>query len=384
METGSLTAMTDDELLRRLGELLRSSRRIESDLVAHIAEVDRRRLYAREATPSMFAYCTEVLHLSEAEAYLRITVARASREHPVLLAMLAEGSLHLTGIALLAPHLTAETRGELLGRATHRSKKQIEELIADLAPRPEVPERIRKVPERGALKPALGPGGITHQELRPPTASGCANVSAAIPPALDELRPDGVGQRTRGTSIQPLGGARYKVQFTASASLRDKLERLRALMRQEVPDGDLATIIDGLVSKQLERIEARRFAKTSRPRAKPANPSPGTSFASSSAALAASPARYIPAALRRAVRERTGDQCGYVDPAGRRCTERNRLEFHHRHPFAMGGAHSPKNVGLLCRTHNSYLAVCDYGEEAMARHFVRKPRLAGVKRAGAT
>jgi hypothetical protein len=61
METASLTAMTDDELLRRLGELLRSSRRTESDLVAHIAEVDRRRLYAREATPSMFAYCTEVL-----------------------------------------------------------------------------------------------------------------------------------------------------------------------------------------------------------------------------------------------------------------------------------------------------------------------------------
>ena len=376
--------MTDDELLRRLGELLRSSRRIESDLVAHIAEVDRRRLYAREATPSMFAYCTEVLHLSEAEAYLRITVARASREHPVLLAMLADGSLHLTGVALVAPHLTAETRDELLRRATHRSKRQIEELLADLAPRPEGPEQIRTLPERGALKPALGPGRVAREELRPPTANECGDVSAAMPSTLDELRPDGVGHGTRGTSIQPLGNARYKVQFTASASLREKLERLRALMRHEVPDGDLATIIDGLVSQQLERIEARRFAKTSRPRPKPPSPPAATSLARSSAAVAASPSRYIPAAVRRAVRQRAGAQCGYVDPAGRRCTERNRLEFHHRHPFAMGGAHSPENVGLLCRTHNSYLAVCDYGEEAMAGHFVRKPRLTGVKAAGAT
>ena len=72
-------AISDDELLRRLTDLLRQSRRVEADLVAHIGEVDERRLYAREAAPSMFAYCTEVLHLSEAEAYLRIAVARASR-----------------------------------------------------------------------------------------------------------------------------------------------------------------------------------------------------------------------------------------------------------------------------------------------------------------
>ncbi len=86
-----LTSLSDEELVRRLRELLGQSRRVEADLVAHIGEMDARRLYAREAAPSMFAYCTEVLHLSEAEAYLRITVARASREHPVLLEMLADG-----------------------------------------------------------------------------------------------------------------------------------------------------------------------------------------------------------------------------------------------------------------------------------------------------
>ena len=84
-----LESLSDDDLLRGLSDLLRQSRRVEADLVAHIGEVDERRLYAREACPSMFAYCTEVLHLSEAEAYLRITVARAAREHPLLLAMLA-------------------------------------------------------------------------------------------------------------------------------------------------------------------------------------------------------------------------------------------------------------------------------------------------------
>ncbi len=82
--TAELKSLSDDALLRRLSEMLKQSRRVESELVAHIAEVDERRLYAREASSSMFRYCTEVLHSSKAEAYLRITVARASRNHPVL------------------------------------------------------------------------------------------------------------------------------------------------------------------------------------------------------------------------------------------------------------------------------------------------------------
>ena len=72
--------LSDDDLLsRRLTELLAQTRRTEAELLAHIAEVDARRLYAREACPSMFVYCTERLHLSEAEAYMRITAARAAR-----------------------------------------------------------------------------------------------------------------------------------------------------------------------------------------------------------------------------------------------------------------------------------------------------------------
>jgi 5-methylcytosine-specific restriction endonuclease McrA len=153
-----------------------------------------------------------------------------------------------------------------------------------------------------------------------------------------------------------LSPARYKVQFTASAELHDKLERLQALMRSEVPDGDLAAIIDKAVSEKLERLEARHYAKTSAPRQelKEAPTFPAT--------------RYIPAAVRRAVRERDGDRCHYVDEQGRRCSERHRLEFHHRHPFGLGGDHSPSNVALACRVHNQLLAEHDYGEQAMARH----------------
>jgi hypothetical protein len=95
-------------------------------LVAHIGEVDARGLYAEKGASSMFVYRTGVLHLSEPETYLRINVARASRKHPVLLEMLADGRLHLTGIAKLAQHLTENNRDTLLARAAGKTKRQID------------------------------------------------------------------------------------------------------------------------------------------------------------------------------------------------------------------------------------------------------------------
>ena len=343
----SLKSMSDDELLRRLADLLRQSRRVEVDLVAHIAEVDERRLYAREASPSMFAYCTEVLHLSEAEAYLRIAAARASREYPMLLAMLADGRLHLTAIAKLAPHLTRDNRDTLLARAAHRSKREIEELVAEHAPRPDAPSLMRKLPEgrtRGQRPDRLDP------ELR---------LDGVVAPGL---RPDGVATRelrpeapARPAVVEPLAPARYKVQFTASAELHDKLERLRALMRSSVPDGDLAAIVEQAVTEKLERLEARRFARTKSPR-------------KALSGTETSPRRrHIPAAVRRAVHERDGGRCCYTDEQGRRCTARDGLEFHHRHPFGHGGDHSPENLGLMCRAHNGLLAEFDYGRRPAPR-----------------
>ncbi len=372
MQDNELRSVPDDELLRRLAEILRQSRRVEADLVAHIAEVDARRLYARSASPSMFLYATEVLHLSEAEAYLRIAAARASREHPVLLAMLADGRLHLTAIAKIAPHLTAENREGLLARAAHKSKREIEELVAEVSPRPDVPAVMRRLPDRpgrDAVARLTAEGDNSPRELRLDVAApGDVRLESGVT-AGAELRLDGVAPQAErpacaGPSlgqaptpaVSPLSAGRYKVQFTASAALRDKLERLRGLMRSSVPDGDLAAIIEQAVSEKLERLEALRFARTSRPRKTVAasDTSPRT--------------RQIPAAVKRAVHERDGGRCRYVDEQGRRCGARDRLEFHHRYPFGFGGDHSVGNIALTCERHNHRLAEIDYGQRAMEAH----------------
>jgi hypothetical protein len=338
-----------------------------------MGEVDARRLYLREAAASMFVYATRVLHLSEAEAYLRIAVARAAREHPTLLARLASGELHLSGAALLAPHLTVDNREMVLARAVHKSRRQIEELVAELSPRSDVPASIRKLPDP-RIGPAAGPTVSTG-------ASGSARLPLDAESGTDartsELLPDGVGSlaaqvpgdpvtagiadgRTgqerspsrRSNLVQPLARGRYRVQFTASEALRDKLERLQAL----VPGADLATLVEQAITAELERLEARRFGRTKAPRK-----TLGETDTSGGP-------RAIPAAVRRAVYERAGGRCAFRDARGRRCEERSRLQFHHRHPHAHGGDRTPANISLLCRSHNQYLAEIDYGQTAIARH----------------
>jgi hypothetical protein len=178
----ALRSLCDDELLHRLAELLRQSRLDEANLVVHIGEVDERRLYAREASPSMFAYCTEVLRLSEAEAYLRIAAARASREHPMLLAMLEDGRLHLSGIARLAPHLTRENREAVLARAAHKSKRQIEELVAELSPRGLRPSRRWHRPATRSSSrrtPSCGKNSSSTTAIRSATVGTTASRTSA-------------------------------------------------------------------------------------------------------------------------------------------------------------------------------------------------------------
>jgi len=355
--TSVLHDVSDEVLLRRLGDLVRSSRRTECELVAHLGEVDARRLFARAAVPSMFAYCTHELHLSEAEAYLRIAAARAARRYPVLLALLEDGRLHLSAIARLAPHLTPANLEAVLRRAIHRSRREIEELVAEIAPRPDAPTLVRQLPAQcGSSTPAVPapPDLATDPAVSHPMAAPREGPPAAS--WVAELVPDRVA-KTGSTAppYQPLSPGRVKVQFTASVAFRDKLERLQALMCSEVPDGDLATILDKAVSEKLERLEKRRFASVaaSKQRLAAADTSPRS--------------RHIPAAVRRAVAVRDGHRCRYLDEAGRRCPERHRLEYHHRYPFGRGGGHEPSNISLLCPAHNALMARADYGSGGWAR-----------------
>ena len=319
MTTISPALLSDRDLLDATARSVDVERRSTADLIALLAELDARRLYLGEGYSSLFTYCTSVLHLSEPAAYSRITTARAARRFPIILALLADGAVTLTTISLLAAHLTDDNHEALLESARHKSKRDVERLVACLYPQPDIPSSIRQLPT-----PAVSPSPAVEE----PRAAEPAPLAAEPP------RPRVV--------IAPLAPERYLLRVTLSREGHDRLERARALLRHTIPNGDPAAVIERALIVLLDQLERRKTAATKRP---------------SAAATRSSRTRTVPAAARRAVWARDEGRCAFVGSHGR-CAETAFLEFHHVKPFAAGGPTTTDNLQLRCRAHNAYEAEC--------------------------
>ena len=92
----TLAGLPSAQLLERVRELIRQGNAIEAELLAHLGEVDTRKLYLEEGFPSMFTYCVGALHFAEGVAYKRIQAARAARQHPEIVQAVRSGELHLS------------------------------------------------------------------------------------------------------------------------------------------------------------------------------------------------------------------------------------------------------------------------------------------------
>jgi hypothetical protein len=337
-ETRLANPLSDEELTAEVLRLARSERAAKAALVAHLAEFEVRGLHLAAGFPSLFMYCTEVLRLSEHEAYNRIEVARLGRRFPRVLVLVGQGALNLTTARLLAPHLTNENHDRLLGEASCKSKREVEEVIARYAPRPDVPSSVRKVPTPPMVRvvqPALSaPSEVVD---KPMTACAVTSDAAGVVPT-PALAP------AKGEIVRPLAPDRYEIRFTATAQTCEKLRVAKDLLRHAVPDGDIAEVVDRALTVFLEELARRKFAATPKPR--PEQQSNG---------------RHIPAAVKRTVWRRDGGRCASVGKADRRCEARGFLEFHHVRPYGVGGLATTDNIQIRCRAHNDYEADLFYG-----------------------
>src|SRR5262245_16545798 len=175
--------LTDEELITRLTRAAQDERETTVALIVHLAEFDTRRLFEPAGFSSTFRYCQVVLRLSEDAACNRIEAARAARRFPIILDMLAEGSLSPTTVRMLARHLTIENHHALLSAASGRSKQEIEKLLAGLFPQPDVPSTIRVIraaPPITNAAPVTSPATLADRAVVLPTPV------AATPPMVAE------------------------------------------------------------------------------------------------------------------------------------------------------------------------------------------------------
>ncbi len=321
-----LAHLTDSQLLEQLRIVLSRKRRTLAELVAHLAEVEERRLHLFAAHGSLFSYCVHGLGMSEDEACRRIELARLARKYPMLFSELASGRISLSVALLLKPVLSAENHRELLTAARGTSLRTARELLSARFPSPDVPDSVRKLPDRSlsapssAVRPSAASSGAPPSVVPPsaastavPPSAGASSAapssgapasvlpasaaSSAVPPTAPpssavpaskapfDLTPPASQTNPRPCNsansrthqrIEPLSAARYRFQFTANADVKGKLELARDLMRHANPGGDFSLVISRALDLLLDQLLGRRFAV--RRKTSPAKP-PATSRA---------------------------------------------------------------------------------------------------------
>jgi hypothetical protein len=350
---GSFRTASDAKVAAEVIRLTASERDCTSELIVALEEFDRRQLFLPAGYRSLYAYCTEFLKLGEGAAYTRIEAARAAQRFPIILSKLADGSITLATIGLIARHLTPASHVRLLDQVRHKSKREVERIVAGLQPRPDARTLIRKVahpkepmsPPAPAATPVAGAAGTSAGGEEAPLSF--ENVFSAAAAALP--RP----------VIAPLTPERFKLQITMDRETHDTLREIQDLIRHVVPSGDAAVIVARALKLLREQLLRRKAALVRRPR-KPAGSAERPAPAIAEGDDMPPPSRGIPAAVRRAVWIRDEGRCAFVGAHGR-CDARVQIEFHHLRPFAAGGASDRDNIELRCRAHNGYEARLFYG-----------------------
>ncbi|MBI3297434.1 MAG: HNH endonuclease [Elusimicrobia bacterium] len=336
-----LAAWTDEELAASL-ETLAASERLELvRILRHLAEFNRRRLAITKGYPSLFAYCVKRLGFSEGEAMRRILSFRAATRFPVIYRLLERGQLTATTVSMLEPHLTRPNYHELIKRSAGKSKREVERLIAELAPETPPPDRIRVIvaemqnPEGCPVPLKGGTGSCATEDLFAPN----------IAPALE-------GAPKPAPEGHPPLPRRAVFTFSAEESLLRSLERARDLLRHKHPAGRLEEIFTEALDALLENIDPRRRLVRKTARMMRAREATGR--------------KTIPRKIKDEVWKRDGGVCSFVGADRVRCAATAFLEYDHILPRAHGGrSNDSANIRLLCRNHNQSKARRVLGDSLM-------------------
>ena len=330
-----LERLSTQELDTSIEKLVRKEKRNTALVVAHIAEMARRKGVLERGYKNLFDYCVRRLQLSEGSVALRIQVANVSRRFPQLLVALAENRVSLTVAGLLAPHLTDDNVGKLLEDCAGMTKRQADEYVVGLRPKPVFEPSIRKTPA-----PSKKPQ--TPNSTQPKPAAQPAE-GAAPPPT------------TSSTVFEPARPDRFNFRFSAGREFKERFERLAEVLGVENAQKHMAEILEqaldvALDKKDLKRKRERRLKRKAR-RATTAEPKPRPDKVT----------RHVQSEVRERVHVRGGFQCEFRGPDGTRCSSRTGLEVEHARPFARFRSHDERFLRLYCKAHNRLSAERAYG-----------------------
>lgn len=336
----NISSSSSQMLLAQTKKLVGDERDTLAQFLAHLAEIDARKIYVDEGFSSLFSFLTRGLKMSEGCAVKRVRVARLGRQHSHVLAMIGSGDVHLSAASMLFEHRDHHDFATLLSGCIHKSSREVEEFLAKTFARPG--------PIRESIRLIAAPKSKCVVEVENvPVIDQSAATSPVGSELFSETSPSpGPGQ------MEPEDDLAARIAVTITKVDLERLNRLKQLS----PGDNMARIFGDAIAALLEQRDPDvRFKKKEKTAAK-TSPTVTMPKSPKTPLNAKKATRYIPKNVRREVYNRDGGCCTFAAVNGQRCTERGRLEFDHIVPFALAGANNADNLRLRCKAHNLHHA----------------------------
>lgn len=327
-KTLDLTLLSDQKIVSDLEALVDVERQTTAEILEYIKEVDSRRLYLKLGHTSLFAYLTRGLGYTPASAQRRIEAARMLGTLPEVAEQVAEGSLNLMQLSMMAQGL--------------REKNAANEGPA---------ARLDRVSQLKLLDKIRGQD-IEHTQV-------ILARELEIEPKMAEKR-----RLQRNESL--------RLELTLSKEQREVIERAKELMSHVHHNPSWAELFVLLAQDSIQhrdplakkakvnkcRARATSLVAPQRQNSKPdvtAAQAPIRSQSPMPVQTKHSPPRRraVPAAVKRVVFQRD-KCCQWRNSSGEICGSRYQLQLDHVHPVYAGGANTPENLQLLCSAHNRH------------------------------
>ncbi|HXH76133.1 MAG TPA: HNH endonuclease signature motif containing protein [Bacteriovoracaceae bacterium] len=135
----NLKHLTDSTLHIDTLKLVTREREATSQILHHLQENDRRKLYSEYKCASLFAYCVKILGYSESSAQRRIVAARLLRYIPEIEEKIEQGSLSLSNIGQANTFFKdykiekIEEQKKILNQIEDMSKKDCEKMLLGIS-----------------------------------------------------------------------------------------------------------------------------------------------------------------------------------------------------------------------------------------------------------
>jgi hypothetical protein len=305
----NLKTLSDEALLKITESLVKQEREILSQVLHHLREIDRRRLYCKLKFGSLYDYATKELGYSEDQAYRRIQAMRLLKELPQIEREINEGSLSLSHLGIAHSLFRREQKA---GSKPFSIKEKMEIL-----------DKLKNTSKREAEK-------ITA------TYSPYSSASTETIKAISVK------------SLENKSEIKFEIKLTVNEDQLRKIDRLKSLLAHKRPGIEMSELVELLCDLGFEKWD-KSIVKENESKAK------------AKEIFRAGAETESSAQLKRKIWQRDKGQC-------QNCGSRYAVEIDHRLPKAFGGEENKDNLRLLCKSCNQRAAINVFGIKKIEKY----------------